>query len=868
MSLKAGDWLGRYEILSFLGAGAMGEVYRARDSQLRREVAIKLVASSLAADPDLVLRFEQEARAAGSINHPNLLVIYDVGSHEGRPFLVSELLDGETLSQRLAGGTLSRRKAVDYATQIARGLAAAHAKGIVHRDLKPENLFVTRDGQVKILDFGLAKLAHQPLAKPDDKTQLMPTTAGTVLGTPGYMAPEQVRGEAVDHRADLFAFGAVFYEMLCGRRAFTGRSAADVMTAVLREEPPEIGEPADRLPPALEGILRRCLEKDAAARAQSAFDLAFHLEALAVPSLVSGTRPAPVGRAASWLGARRPVPLALAAGLVVAGVAAGLFAGRAWRSDAPPPPVYQRLTFRRGMLDAARFAPNDAIVFSAAWEGQPRAVFFQPAAAADAMRLSLEPASVLAVSRGGELALAMDCRTTHNGTCRGTLALAPISGEGPRPMRDKVQQADWSPDGQTLVLVSDDGTKERLELVSRAGSEGRLLYETSGHVSFPRISPRGDRVAFFDHPARIDDGGALAAVDLATGKKTILVKDLVGGAQGLAWAPQGREIWFTAARGGSDRALYAVDLSGRDRCVATVPGSLTLQDIAADGRVLLNTDASRFSIQVRAPGETRERDLSWLGWSFLADLSDDGSTVLFDEEAADPSYVVCLRPTNGGAVVSLGPGRALALSPDGRWALSEPVTGGNFVLLPTHAGTPRPIPSQGLQLLARSAAWFPDGTRIAFAARQPGHGIRVWVQDLTGSAPRAITPEGFGFLQSRPISPDGRYLVAVSRDHGGMIFPVDGGPARPVPGLGPAEKPLLPVRWSADGRHLFLRNGEMPLRVELLDLDSGRRQPWKEISAPDLAGTSAALWLSADGNSYAYNVQRNLSDLFLVKGLR
>jgi Tol biopolymer transport system component len=867
MSLKAGDRLGRYEILSFLGAGAMGEVFRGRDSQLRREVAIKLLASSLAADPELLLRFEQEARAAGSLNHPNLLVVYDAGSHEGRPFLVSELLEGESLSKRLASGALPPRKAVEYATQIARGLAAAHAKGIVHRDLKPDNLFVTREGQVKILDFGLAKLTQQPLPNPDDKTQLMPTTAGTVLGTPGYMAPEQVRGEAVDHRADLFSFGAVFYEMLCGRRAFTGRSPADVMTAVLREEPPEIGELTGKVPPTLEGILRRCLEKDAGARAQSAHDLAFHLEVLAAPSAASGALPALALPASPWFGARRPVPLALAAGLAAAGLLVGLLAGRRWRSD-DRPPTYQRLTFRRGMLDAARFAPNDAIVFSAAWEGQPRALFFQPAAAADAMQLSLPAASVLAVSRDGELAIALDCRATHNGTCRGTLATAPMSGGAPRKLREKVQQADWSPDGKTLALVTDDGIKARLELTARDGSGGRLLYETSGHLSFPRISPGGDRIAFFDHPNRIDDGGSLAVVDLATGRKTTLVKDLAGGAQGLAWAPGGREVWFTAARGGTDRALYAVDLSGRDRSVAAVPGSLTLQDIAGDGRVLVNTDASRFSIQVRPPGEAGERELSWLGWSFLGDMSDDGSTILFDEEAADPNFVVCLRPTNGSAVVGLGPGRALALSPDGQWALSEPVTGANLVLLPTGAGSSQAIPSHGLQLSARSAAWFPGGARIAFVAKQPGHGIRVWVQDLTGGAPRAVTPEGFGFRQSRPISPDGRYLVAGSRDRGSMIFPVAGGPPRPVPGLGPAEKPLLLVRWSADGHQLFVRSGEMPLRIFLLDLDSGRRQPWKEISAPDLAGAAATLWLSADGNSYAYNVQRNLSDLFLVKGLR
>jgi eukaryotic-like serine/threonine-protein kinase len=860
MSLEAGTALGPYEVLAPLGAGGMGEVYRGRDTRLRREVAIKLLSPALGADPELLRRFEQEARTAGALNHPNLLVVFDVGSHEGRPYLVCELLEGETLGKRLAGGPLPLRKALDYATQIARGLAAAHAKGIVHRDLKPENLFITRSGQVKILDFGLAKLTQPEPVGSHEPTMLMETTSGLIVGTPGYMSPEQVRGQPVDQRSDLFSFGAVLYEMLSGRRAFAGGSMADVMSAVLREEPPERAETDDSIPPALRRIVRHCLEKDPEARVHSAHDLAFDLEALAGEPAAGAARPALGPRP----GRRRLVLLGLGAGLAGAGIVALALAGRAGRT-ANPAPVFQRITFRRGVLDAARFTPDGkTVVYSAAWDGQPQAIFQQAIGSPDSIALSLPSASLLAVSSGtSELAIALGCRDNHTGTCAGTLATVPMTGAAPREIREEVQQADWASGAQGLALVADDGTKARLEFPA-----GKVLYETDGHISFPRVSPRGDRIAFFDHPSRGDDDGSLVAVDLA-GKKTILAAD-VGPAQGLAWTPSGQEVWFTADRGRPDRALYAVSLSGKDRTIATAPGDLTLQDIAADGRVLLTAGKTRTGIHALPPGETRERELSWLDFSVLGDLSDDASTILFDEESQSmgTNFVVCLRRTDGSPLVRLGDGLAEALSPDGRWALSMRPEKGTYVLLPTRAGTLRELPSHGLRLVPfRHAAWFPDGRRIAFVAASPGHAARVWVQELAGAAPKSVTPEGFTFWHVRPISPDGRYLFADSPDRGTMIFPVEGGEPRAVPGI---TRPETPIRWSADGRHLFVRNGAIPMRISLLDLQTGQKTPWKDIAPPDLAGAAppVAVWLSADGKSYAYSLQRTLSDLYLVEGLR
>jgi len=859
MSLAVGTTLGPYEILAFLGAGAMGEVYRGRDVRLGREVAIKLIAGGLGADPEALRRFEQEARAAGALNHPNLLVVFDVGSHEDRPYLVCELLEGETLGKRLAGGPLPLRKAVDFATQIARGLAAAHAKGIVHRDLKPENLFVTRGGQVKILDFGLAKLTQPEAADKHAPTLLMASMPGLVVGTPAYMSPEQVRGQGVDQRSDLFSFGTVLYEMLSGRRAFAGDSVADIMTAVLREEPPERAESDAPIPPVLQRIVRHCLEKDPEARVHSAHDLAFDLEALAGEPAAGAARPVPRSR---W-GLLRYALLGLGAALAGAGIVAMALGARASRA-ANPAPTFQRVTFRRGLLDAARFTPDGkAIVYSASWEGQPQAVFQQPVGAPDSGALSLPSASLLGISpTTGELAIALGCHANHTGTCAGTLATVPMSGAAPRELREKVQQADWARGEQGIALVVDDGSKARLEFPA-----GKVLYETEGHISFPRVSPSGSQIAFFDHPSRDSDDGSLAVVDLA-GKKTTLAADL-GAAQGLAWAPSGQEVWFTATRSRPDRALYGVSLSGKDRSIAAAPGNLTLQDIAADGRVLVTAESARTSVYALPPGETRERELSWLDYSVLGDLSDDGSTILFDEESGSmgSSFVVCLRRTDGSPLVRLGNGLAEALSPDGKWALTMRPEKGTYVLLPTHAGMLRELPAHSLRLVPfRRAAWFPDSQRIAFVAASPGHAGRVWVQDLGGAAPRFVTPEGFSFWHVRPISPDGRYLFASSADRGTMIFPVEGGPPRPVAGL---ALPDAPIRWSADGRHLFVRNAAIPMHISLLDLQTGRKAPWKDIAPPDLAGAAPpiAVWLSADGQAYAYTLQRTLSDLYLVEGL-
>ena len=396
MNLTSGTKLGPYEIVSLLGAGGMGEVYRARDSRLKRDVAIKILPEGLARDADRLRRFEQEALATAALNHPNILAVFDIGTGEGSPYVVSELLEGETLRERLRGGPLAVRKALDYALQAAHGLAAAHEKGIIHRDLKPENLFVTKDGRLKILDFGLAKLT-QSESGPQTSLQTVShgTEAGMVLGTAGYMSPEQVRGQVLDARSDIFSFGAILYEMLSGKRAFHGDTAADTMSAILKEDPPELNETNRNVSPALERIVQHCLEKNPEARFHSASDIAFDLEHL---SGVSGstTRVQAAGVAQPSHKLRTGIAAGLGLALVMLGL--GWWLGKA--GTHAPMPEYQQITFRTGSMGNARFTPDGSVVYSASWDGGENQLYMSRTDDPGARELGLKDAELLSISQG------------------------------------------------------------------------------------------------------------------------------------------------------------------------------------------------------------------------------------------------------------------------------------------------------------------------------------------------------------------------------------------------------------------------------------------------------------------------------------
>ena len=700
MTIAAGTHLGRYEIRSKLGEGGMGEVYRARDEKLNRDVAIKVLPAALSQDADRLRRFEQEAQAAGTLNHPNILAVYDVGTHDEAPYVVSELLEGETLRERLDGPAIPQRKAVDYATQIARGLAAAHARNIVHRDLKPENIFITGDGQVKILDFGLAKLIEPVSASQiltDLPTRKLNTTPGTVLGTLGYMSPEQVDGKSVDYRSDIFSFGVVLYEMLAGRRAFPQRETLrETLHAIAKEDPPALSEMNPHVSPSLEKVVERCLEKKPEDRFQSTRDLAFALEALSGASTTShpelSTTPnldlSTSSAVAAPSSLRRWKILALGAMLAAVALSIGAFIfGK--RAGTPLPPSYQRLTFSRGTIWNARFAPDgQTVIYSARWNGNPLDVFAARAGKTESRSLKLDNTDLLAISASNEMAVLRNRQGLGWGwfVSRGTLARMPVEGGAARDLLEDVQEADWSPDGTKLAVVRWVNGQNQLEYPI-----GKVLYKTTGYISHPRISPKGDRVAFMDHQVQGDNRGWVSVVDLA-GKKTVLTGEW-SGEEGLAWSPAGDEVWFTASKSGGHEPLYAVTLSGRQRVVLQMTVALMLHDISPDGRVLLTSYTDSQNIIGQAPGETKERDLSWLDWDLLTDLSPDGKTILFEYagESAGINYAVYLRQTNGSPAVRLGDGAVARLSPDGKWALTVLFTPSQLAVLPTGAGEARTL---------------------------------------------------------------------------------------------------------------------------------------------------------------------------------
>ena len=418
-SLATGTRVGPYEVLALLGEGGMGQVYRARDERLAREVALKVVHADLAQDVERLRRFENEARAAGALNHPNIVAVYDTGQTDGSPYIVSELLQGETLRDRMATGSLGTRKAVEYSVQIARGLAAAHEKGIVHRDLKPENLFLTKDGLVKILDFGIAKLGRPGEATAGRTSTPSPKRGpGTVLGTVGYMSPEQVRGLLADHRSDLFAFGTVLFEMLSGKRAFKGSSPADTLSAILREDPTEPLGSGPGLPPGLLRVVRRCLEKAPEDRFQTARDLAFALEGATTESRTTTPNSLPHPR-------RRRLK---AYGLVAASLLAAGGLGWLARGGRPlaAPPTFQLLTFRVGRVESAQFAPDgETIVYGAEWGTNPSELFSTRATTRGSLSLGLREAAILAISTREEMAILLRPQLVTWGKYEGTLARAP-----------------------------------------------------------------------------------------------------------------------------------------------------------------------------------------------------------------------------------------------------------------------------------------------------------------------------------------------------------------------------------------------------------------------------------------------------------
>ena len=843
--------IAHYELLDKLGSGGMGEVWRARDARLERSVALKLLPEEFASDPSRRQRFEQEARALGALNHPNIVAIYDFG--EG--YLVSELVEGESLRAVLDRGPLQFRRALDIAAQIADAIAAAHALGIVHRDLKPENIMLTADGRVKVLDFGLAKRA---VVETGDKTATMAISQpGVVLGTMGYMSPEQVRGDAVDSRSDIFSLGCLLYELIAGKRAFDGPSAADVMSAVLREEPEE----SERIPGPVAAIITRSLAKNPAQRFQSAADLAFALRAAMGRTEPHPVTPGPTPR-------RSRTPFAVAAALAALALIAAAYLARGI-FPTNQIPRFQRLTFRQGPVDAARFNPGaESVIYQAAWEGGPNRVYLVTPGNPESRDLELPPGSrLLSVSSKGDVALLIG---PFDKSGAGTLARGSVAGGAPRELLEHVNAADWSPDGSELAVLRTIGLKRRLEYPM-----GKPLFESTLPLLSIRVSRDGRRVAL----SRITEQGGieLLAIDRNGAAESFgMISNQSQGVEtsGLSWAPKREEIYFRSFDAFDARTLYAAGPHGKRRVVARFPNAVTLFDVANDGRVLLSTESGRTGILGQAPGEAMPRDLSCLEASYLRGISDDGRMIVasVDGESGGAKGSIYTRGTDGSPCVRLGDGVAKRLSPDGRWVTgynSKETQGRKNVLIPTGAGEELeasiPQLSGGTGVVA---GWLEGDLEFLVFGSMPGKSMQFFAWSPKREAIRAVTPEHMN--DGYPIvTPDRKRFLAIGPEGRWQFFDVSGGPGRDVEGLTPHD---TPINWRADGRALYIathRDENKTIPISLVDIATGARTPWKEIRPPmpvDEAGPFVRI--TPDGRAYAYDFTMRRSELNLAEGLK
>jgi Tol biopolymer transport system component len=752
MALTSGTKLGPYEIVSPVGAGGMGEVYRARDTRLGRDVAIKVLPEALTHDADRLRRFEQEARTIAALNHPNILGIHDIGTHDGAPFLVSEFLEGQTLREKLISGALPVRRAIEYALGIAAGLAVAHEKGIVHRDLKPENVFVTRDARIKVLDFGLAKLVRPEENHETAATLTSPATLpGTVMGTVGYMSPEQVRGEPIDPRSDIFSFGAVLYEMLTGKRAFKRETSAETMTAILREEPLALNDSGWQGPLELQRILARCLEKNVARRFQSASDLAFAIES---PSVTSTAR-----RASQPKSKRAWLPWITVAVLLI-GTAVWEFA----RPAAPPANPLEQAHFTRvtdfESVEAAISPDGRFVAFISDHDG-PFDVWLTQVGTGRLINLTQGKAgplpgplrSVGFSGDGSEIWLG-------GGDVGMRLRLMPLTGGTPRNfLGEETATLAWSPDGERIVYHS-FGNGDPMFVADRTGANARRIFvERPGvHNHFPVWSPDG-RWIYFAHgtPAtkemdlwRIDPDGSHAE------RLTHLNTDVAYP------TPVGNRTVLYVARDadGSGPWLWAFDLKRRDSRRASVGlDQYTSVQASADGHKLVATISNPIAGLWTVPILDR----------------------LAEEQDVKPFTVPNVRalaPRFGGSTLfylsSSGTG-------DGLWRLRD--------------GQTTQIWKGADGALLETPAVSPDGNRVAIVLRRNGK-RQLHVLSSDGAELQPIA-EGIAAQESSCWSPDGKWIVTGGSDANGpglFKIPLEGGsPVRLV--SGPALNPV----WSPDG---------------------------------------------------------------------
>ena len=836
----------RYQIERELGQGGMGRVYVALDRKLGRRVALKMLSG--AHTPEALQRFELEARAAGSLNHPNVLAVYDIGASEQGPYIVSELLGGQTLRARLAGRPLPLRKALELSVQLAQGLAAAHDKGVIHRDLKPENLFVTEEGRLKVLDFGIAKLAGEKIAQTG---QGPITQTGTIMGTVGYMSPEQVRGDQTDHRTDLFSFGAILHETLTGKMAFERPTPVETGSAILNDEPRALPE---SVPEELQKIVERCLEKDARDRFQSARDLAFQLASIHVTG--TGKR-APL-KSTARLQRRLAFAFVGTLGLI------GAFAlGRRYGRAPAPVPLYTRLNSLDDWPFLGRFAPDGISVYYNALRPRRGTLSLTRVDRPHSTQVGVVGAHVIAISRAGELLLLQSAFFDDQlGVAQGTLARMSVNGGAPRPFLEDVSTADYLPDGSLALVRHKVGDPHWIiELPA-----GHPVYDSGTYIGTIRASPDGQRLAFADQPIAPDDRGYVAVVD-----RTGHVQRLSGEwntVQGVGWSPSGDEIWFGAGLSWNAE-LHAVTLEGRERLLARIPAQLRLLDVDPQGRALVRATLTDFGAHCLPPGSKVEVDCSVGEMTLPEDLTPDGKQIVAHDEgpAEGRFYGAYLGKSDGSPAVRLGEGHGRELSADGKWVLATIEGDGRtrVVLYPTGPGEPYSLPLDP-DFNVRNVALMPDAKWVAVAGVRAAAQEKIWLYEIGGKGVRALPFElKAGMLEG--VSLDGRELL-VHEEHKLRLLPVSGGPERSIE-ASTADDWAIAGRASA--REIYVV--EYPPRpregfpLYRLPLDGSPRKLVRLFTSQSEAGMSR-LRVSADASAYMYAASHPSFRLYLVEGLR
>jgi serine/threonine protein kinase/WD40 repeat protein len=845
---RVGETIGPYEVLSQLGSGAMGVVYLAQDVRLGRKIALKLLPSQFTNDKDRLRRFQQEARATSALNHPNILTVYEVEQRDGLHYIATEFVDGVTLRQHMQTRRMNLDEVLAIAVQVASALQAAHAAGIAHRDIKPENIMIRPDGYIKVLDFGLAKLAENELSQAAAETN-----PGVVMGTPRYMSPEQARGLDVDLRTDIFSLGTVIYELVTGKLPFEGETTSDVIAALIKDEPESMRTSVPELPVEFELVVSKALVKDRGLRYQAIAEFASALQQLKdeiklgalvltndgspnAHTIKTRTATDPQGKQKTErLSLSKGWTLTIALALIVAvGVVTILSFGRRSPSLGEKIAKGSILTNRDGFVSAARFAPDGKrVVYSAGFDGKPVVLFYNNGEAADSRTGGLE-ASLKSVSRSGNIAVLVNFELNWSDGRNGTLQILPAEGGQPvvAPI-DGIDDAAFAPDGTFAIFRSVFG-EQRLEYPA-----GTLLYTSSGWMSYPRFSPKGDKIAFFEHPLG-DFSGSIAVFDLASKKRTYLLNDWQA-LKGLAWNPKTNDLWFGGSKVSKTVSVNSVSLSGevREKLFAPPGQNARVEDISDQGRLLI-TQGTNHTTMVMLREESPAKIVSGAGaWSTSADISADGKTLLFYQwgyESIDGSDVsgVYLQRLESGEPVKLGPGKALALSPDGNWALAlQPAKPQpQLTLLSTSLSHPKLLGNPGIKEY-HYASFFPDGKQILFTGLEASDDaiIRSFVQDVDSGHVRPLTEEGTVALR---VSPDGKRVITLQPDRIFYTQDLHGGAPKEIPGL---ESDDEPIQWSDDGRAVFVKAaGDFATKIYRVDLATGERREWKDIDPTNKVG--------------------------------